>query len=237
MNSNYYQILEITVNATPEEIKIAYRRMAQKYHPDKAGSGSENIFQKIQDAYSVLSDEEKRKLYDASGFDLVKIKDIEDCAKDFCQKIISYVLTSKVQEILEIKVSRRTNKSFIYPRKNGRAVAIVSLDDFNSGRGCYESSPTEELFEFVKGKAIEDIEISIAETNSVVTALEIKLKEAERICKQFVGIDFFFNTLNQTRHEVREELEKFKRNKLILERAKQMIFEIQNTTKEKLNAS
>ncbi|CAI2167044.1 15863_t:CDS:10 [Funneliformis geosporum] len=63
---DYYQILEINKNATEEEIKKTYRRLALKFHPDKNPNGEEK-FKEISEAYAVLSDSERRKNYDAGG--------------------------------------------------------------------------------------------------------------------------------------------------------------------------
>lgn len=63
---DYYQILGISKNASPEEIKKAYYKLAHKYHPDK-GTGDEKKFKEINEAYQVLSDKEKRAQYDRFG--------------------------------------------------------------------------------------------------------------------------------------------------------------------------
>lgn len=60
--SNHYQTLGVEKTATDDEIKKAYRRLAMKHHPDRGGDQSE--FQKIQEAYAVLSDPAKRQQYD-----------------------------------------------------------------------------------------------------------------------------------------------------------------------------
>jgi molecular chaperone DnaJ len=67
--TNYYEILEVLQEATQEEIKTAYRRLALQYHPDKnPGDGeAEEKFKKISEAYRVLADTEKRQLYDLYG--------------------------------------------------------------------------------------------------------------------------------------------------------------------------
>ncbi|MGC9195392.1 MAG: DnaJ domain-containing protein [Syntrophobacteraceae bacterium] len=65
-NLDYYQILSISPEATQEEIKKAYRKLALETHPDRnpGDSGAEERFKKINEAYVVLSDSEKRSQYD-----------------------------------------------------------------------------------------------------------------------------------------------------------------------------
>lgn len=62
---NYYKILGINKNASEDEIKRAFRRLAHKYHPDKGGD--EKKFKEINEAYQVLSNKEKRQQYDRFG--------------------------------------------------------------------------------------------------------------------------------------------------------------------------
>ena len=66
---DYYKILEVPRTATHEEIKKSYRKLAMKYHPDrnKGDKTSESKFKGINEAYAVLSNEEKRKQYDTFG--------------------------------------------------------------------------------------------------------------------------------------------------------------------------
>ena len=68
---DYYKILGVSKNASPEEIKKAYRKLALKYHPDrnKGDKAAEAKFKEINEAYAVLSDPEKRKQYDTFGAD------------------------------------------------------------------------------------------------------------------------------------------------------------------------
>ena len=61
---NYYDILGLNIDCDSTDIKIAFRHLAKKHHPDLNNSeSSSEIFQDIYEAYSVLKDEEKRKLY------------------------------------------------------------------------------------------------------------------------------------------------------------------------------
>jgi DnaJ-class molecular chaperone len=59
---DHYTTLGVAKNATPDEIKKAYRKLASKHHPDKGGDTS--MFQKIEEAYRILSDPEKKAHYD-----------------------------------------------------------------------------------------------------------------------------------------------------------------------------
>jgi curved DNA-binding protein len=68
MARDYYEILGVSRTATPEQIKAAYRKLARKYHPDvNKEPGAQQKFTEVQQAYDVLSDEQKRKLYDQFG--------------------------------------------------------------------------------------------------------------------------------------------------------------------------
>ena len=66
MASDYYNILGVSKNASQDDIKKAYRKLAHEHHPDKQG-GNEAKFKEINEAYQVLSDSKKRQQYDQFG--------------------------------------------------------------------------------------------------------------------------------------------------------------------------
>lgn len=68
MGKDYYKILGVSKSASAEEIKQAYRKLALKYHPDRGGDKeSEKKFKEVNEAYQILSDQEKRAQFDQFG--------------------------------------------------------------------------------------------------------------------------------------------------------------------------
>ena len=65
--NDFYKLLNVTPNATQEEIREAYKRRALEFHPDKNTQDTTQIFQAIKKAYETLYDEKRRMEYDADA--------------------------------------------------------------------------------------------------------------------------------------------------------------------------
>ncbi len=118
---DYYEILGVSRTATEKELKEAYRRLVKKYHPDLNPTNrqeAEKIFKEINEAYEVLSDPEKRKLYDKYGHNWKNVNQNTNY-KYYQDYKYQSKATKDLEEILqEIFGSFRKTKSYHSPFEN-----------------------------------------------------------------------------------------------------------------------
>ena len=86
-----YKTLGVRKNASLKSIKLAYKKLASKYHPDKDG-GDEEKFKEIKTAYETLSNKEKRNAYDLTG--QTKQPDYKKLGKEMLEQYIQTSLES-----------------------------------------------------------------------------------------------------------------------------------------------
>jgi len=104
--TNYYEILEVLREATQDEIKTAYRRLALQFHPDKNPDDkeAEEKFKRVSEAYRVLADSEKRQLYDLygdaglAGLDLGGFNGFEDIFSSFGEAFEDFFSFGRTRE-------------------------------------------------------------------------------------------------------------------------------------------
>ncbi|XP_050373258.1 uncharacterized protein LOC126790923 [Argentina anserina] len=98
-SASYYSVLGVDSESSTDEIKSAYRKLAMRYHPDRWTRSpsllgeAKRRFQEIQEAYSVLSDQRKRTMYDAGLYDPDEEEDEGLC--DFLQELVSLMAESR----------------------------------------------------------------------------------------------------------------------------------------------
>jgi len=122
---DYYEILQISNKADPEMIHRVYRILAQRYHPDNTTTGNDTAFRAITEAYSVLSDPEKRAAYDVNFQSNRQLR-----WQIFDQH---QAVTGKAAE----KVKRRGILDLLYTsRRNQPAAPSMTLHELEDLLGC-----------------------------------------------------------------------------------------------------
>jgi len=151
-NKDHYKTLNIQRNASNKEIKIAYRHLARKYHPDRNSNVSDDIMKNINIAFEILSDLEKRNQYDKTLFDN-SIKDNEVIAKNFKYK------------------SNFNDKNDHYSRyeKNKHFSSNYTISDTNANKNNNNQTSEYNLnFEFKEKETVSDIVIPKSQYQIVV---------------------------------------------------------------------
>lgn len=85
---DYFEVMEVEKSSSQDDIKKAYRRLASKYHPDRNKSvDAVERFQKIQEAYDVISDPKKRKLYIEQEY--TEVMDPRSFTKSYWNRVLN----------------------------------------------------------------------------------------------------------------------------------------------------
>ncbi|RME87801.1 MAG: molecular chaperone DnaJ [Planctomycetota bacterium] len=137
---DYYEVLGVSKGASEEEIKKAYRKLALKYHPDKNpdDKDAEEKFKEATEAYEVLTDPEKRKLYDQYGHDGLKGAGMRDYSSMSMEDLFSSfgdIFGGSIFEELFGYQRRGSRRQGSYPTRgaNLRVIVPITLEEVYSG--------------------------------------------------------------------------------------------------------
>lgn len=199
MKKNYYDILGVSKDASAEEIKKAYLKLAKKYHPDTSKEdNAEEMMAKINEAYDVLSDERKRAKYDldlAKGTvesSYVSEEEYEETMKNYSEK------ERKVAERLAVKqaiLDELEKEELILDAKKDIIIGAYS-GEYDKESYYYAAldwvkivKEYNQSLEELKGKAY-DYDL-IEQANQISELIENLEKEIEDMPMSFTDADFY----------------------------------------------
>lgn len=145
MEQNYYDILEVSKNASPEIIEKAYKTLVKKYHPDLQQDENKNKYEekikKINEAYDILSDPEKRKKYD------LNLKNTEISINDYNSLYQENINLKNNLNILKEKLNYLNNIKNNYEINN---LNYNNLENNKNNYNNYYNLKLNKLFNFKK---------------------------------------------------------------------------------------
>ena len=156
MSNRYYEVLGVKPDATPEEIKRAYREKADRLHPDKGGSHEE--FAALSEAKTVLLNPKRKLLYDATGDG--STPNIEDNVRSAVSSAFDKAIQSGAEDILEAAF-----KDIAATRANTRESRnnlVRARENLLARRGKIKTDNEVNLFHNLIDKHVKDCETMIA---------------------------------------------------------------------------
>ena len=151
---NYYEILGVDNNCDINEIKKAYKKLALKYHPDKNNGDKESElkFQEVAEAYAVLNDPNKRKMYDLTG----EADDFQfNMGEDFDPfSLFNNIFKSHMDSFANMKYEKNFDLGEILGNMNGFQIPVKGV------RVSVHTFPSEDMFDnnmFIKQENLQDI--------------------------------------------------------------------------------
>ena len=173
---NHYETLGVAPDASPEDIKRAYRKKSAKHHPDRP-SGSTEAQAKVNEAYECLSDPVRRLSYDQNGHDPAKGPSLDDIAEHALQTLIAKILEDEpfgdLVKLLDGHISESIEAIRRDKDQNTRRIAKLQkkLD-----RVVRKSAGKESLFNRVLKEQIRRAEAGIAEATRLLEVSERSLQ-------------------------------------------------------------
>jgi curved DNA-binding protein CbpA len=148
-----YDDLGVSKDAPPDEIKKAYKAKAQKEHPDRPG-GDHDRFQAISQAYSVLSDPDRRKRYDETGQEKFGVEPPEQKALTvIAQVFLQSIDSGQVEHRDLVKLSRQTLKQILTEanQQKARGEKIISSRQKAMARVCRKDGKQNVIADLIAG--------------------------------------------------------------------------------------
>lgn len=174
-----YQILKVLRTASQEEIKRSYRKLAMKYHPDRnpGDAKAEERYKQVGEAYDVLSDPQRRDVYDQTG-DVGKAAAVDRTLEEVLP-VIAKALNQIVEEMRE-QGHRPKNFDLIHiltinlekerdQRRKGLKIAKRNLEEL---KGRFISKTEHNLFEDLIRRGLENIESRLKSIEGLEKALD-----------------------------------------------------------------
>lgn len=171
---NLYETLGVTATATKAEIKLAYRKLAQKYHPDKP-QGNAEMFHNIQKAYDVLSDDNARAHYDKTGDDS-GAPDLQQIAFSRVAEMFAILLDGEMYGDLVDKC-RKNIKTNIAKGTEHQAKAQSEINKLNKQQNRVKAKDgNENIYSIVLGAKIANLTEQIESTKHECAVFEKMLE-------------------------------------------------------------
>lgn len=213
---NYYEILGVDKNATEEELKKAYRTLSKKYHPDlNADPEAEKKFKEINEANQILSNPEKRKVYDMT---------LENPASE-THDFNFDDLTKEQKEFAEFLKKRVALENFV-KLKLGYINIILDAKSRIELDGLNDNLSNETYFEQVK-KLTDETSSFCSDLNDLIA--EVKEKDMYYLVEQITSA---MDTLTSVINEMPSSLEVLKAKEKQASRIKRILLKISEVTME-----
>lgn len=121
-----YTVLGLSKNTSVDEIKTAYKKLALKHHPDKAG-GDATTFNKINEAYQILNDPDKRRLYDSCHEDSINLEVLSKFAS-ILMNIVKVKFQERMANSNEAKQKQSSKVNDVKPKLDKSAPVVIKVN-------------------------------------------------------------------------------------------------------------
>lgn len=219
---NYYQILQVSEQATTEEIKLNYRRLAKKYHPDSSGThDTSQRFHEIQKAYKTLTNPAKRRHYDR-GLEHIRSKKITHKSAPRPSATESYqdnALRRWKRYVVQVREDehyfqrfRKYHKAVVY---SSFLLIIMFFTDYWSVTNMDRENVLNAQYLYALTKDDQDTEYALITTDKNIYRLHLSMAAPIEVGDQLIiGRSYFFSIVNQIQVERSETEFVIKNDKL-----------------------